>query len=337
MTRRALIVGAGGWSRAWGRAIADSGEVTLAGWVDIAPGAAAAAVTDLALEGVTTGTDFGEVVDVARPDFVVNATTPSSHCDVTVKALESGLPVICEKPMAESMDQAHRMVEASERTGKLLMISQQRSHDPKLVAMRGLIVGHIGPLGMLDCDFYHGHPEPGYHRGLRSALLFDMAIHEFDAARVLSGADPVRVYCEDFNPPWSWHSSHGSALAIFEMTGGLRFSYRGSWVSQGWDTTWESQWRAIGPHGTVLWDGDGDPVAETVMEPGAFPPRLRRVQGEVDAAALTGVPASLHAFLGALDTGIAPLGECHDNIKTFAMAMGAIESAETGKRVDIKW
>src|SRR5439155_24342046 len=99
---------------------------------------------------------------------------------------------------------------------------------------------------------------------MRSPLLLDMAIHTFDAARYLTGADAVAVYCEEFNPPWSWWAGNAAATAIFEMTGGLRFTYRGSWCAEGQPTSWDSEWRAVGPHGTATWDGAGDPMAEVV-------------------------------------------------------------------------
>ena len=42
-----------------------------------------------------------------------------------------------------------------------------------------------------------------------------MAIHLFDAARALTGADPVSVYCDSYNPPWSWYEGPAAAAAVF--------------------------------------------------------------------------------------------------------------------------
>ena len=46
-------------------------------------------------------------------------------------------------------------------------------------------------------------------------LLLEMAIHTFDAARLILGADPVSVYCKEWNPPGSWYKQNASAVAIF--------------------------------------------------------------------------------------------------------------------------
>jgi len=56
-----------------------------------------------------------------------------------------------------------------------------------------------------------------------------------------------------------------SATALFELSGGLRFTYRGSWCAEGRPTSWEAEWRAVGPHGSATWDGHAAPVAEVVV------------------------------------------------------------------------
>ena len=61
--------------------------------------------------------------------------------------------------------------------------------------------GTLGPLTTLHSDFYIGAHFGGFREQMRHVLLLDMAIHTFDAARLLSGADPVAVYCQEWNPP----------------------------------------------------------------------------------------------------------------------------------------
>jgi predicted dehydrogenase len=314
----------------------NSGRVDVAGWVDVRPGVATEAAQMRGLNGIHTGTDLEKALQVTRPDFVANVTAPPGHRDVAITAMEAGVPVVCEKPLADNMEHARDMVAASERTGQLLMVSQQRRYDPRIRAMRKLIEDRVGPLSILNSDFYRGHPQHSFHTTMPSPLLLDMAIHTFDAARYISGADPISVYCEDFNSDWSWWNGNASAIAIFEMTDGLRYTYRGSWSSPGHDTTWESEWRAVGPNGTVVWDGLSSPVADVVVGRDEYPMKTKQVRGRVDPRAPIDLPASLAVFLHALDTGEVPSSECHDNIKSLAMVFGAIESARTGKRVTIE-
>ncbi len=332
---RALIVGAGGMGRAWGKNLRACDEVAVAGWVDIRPEAVAQAAGELGLDDAYTGGDLERALAEVRPDFVVDVTIPEAHRDVTLTALAAGVPVLGEKPMATSMEQAREMVAASERAGKLYMISQSRRYDANLQAFRRLIVEQAGGPGILNSDFYIGAHFGGFRDEMASPLVLDMAIHTFDAARYLSGADPLAVYCEEFNPPWSWYQGNASATAIFEMTGGLRYTYRGSWCSEGRHTSWEAEWRAVGPHGSATWDGSGTPAAEVVVERGEFFSKTEPRVAAVEAEVAHGIAGSLRDFLHALKTGATPMGECHDNIKSLAMVFGAIESAATGRRVAI--
>lgn len=332
---RALLVGAGGMGRAWAKNLQGYDQVTIAGWVDIRDGAAAQAATELNIEVPYTGADLERALAEIKPDFLVDVTIPESHHDVTLMALAAGIPVIGEKPMADTMERARAMVAASERANKLYMVSQSRRYDARLHAYRQLIEQQAGPLGILKSDFYIGAHFGGFRDEMAHVLLLDMAIHTIDAARYLSGADPVAVYCEEFNPSWSWYQGAASATALFEMSGGLRYTYSGSWCAEGRHTSWEAEWRAVGPRGTATWDGHGPAIADTIVANGAFHSPTETHTAIVEADVPAGIAGSLRDFVHALRTGATPMGECHDNIKSLAMVFAAIESAETGRRVPI--
>ncbi|MDX6242072.1 MAG: hypothetical protein QOG10_6979, partial [Kribbellaceae bacterium] len=88
------------------------------------------------------------------------------------------------------------------------MVSQNRRYLPALIAYRET-VRQLGTVSSLSCDFYRAWRDwrdlEGHFLGtMDQPLLQDMAVHLFDAARALTGADPVAVYCESYNPPWSW-------------------------------------------------------------------------------------------------------------------------------------
>jgi predicted dehydrogenase len=333
---KALLVGAGGMGRAWARNLRDRPDTSIAGWVDIRPGAVEDAVEKLQLSGIKSFTDLAKALAEERPDFVVDVTVPEAHHDVTLAALAAGVPVLGEKPMADSMAAAAEMVAAAEAAGKLFMVSQSRRYDAKVLAFREAIEKYVGPLGILTSDFFIGAHFGGFREEMKNVLLLDMAIHTFDNARQISGADPLAVYCEQFNPPWSWYKGESSATALFEMTGGLRFSYRGSWCAEGLKTSWQSEWRAFGPSGAAAWDGETDPVAGKVTGADGFIRDSERITVKSAENIPGGIAGSLAEFLDSLRTGRTPQGECHDNIKSLAMVFAAIESAQTGRRVKIE-
>src|SRR5580658_1144923 len=210
--------------RHWARNLNDFGEVKLAGWVDIKPGLAAAGIEELKLAGVVPYENLEKALKDLKPDFVVDATVPAAHRPVTLAALGAGVPVLGENPMADSMESARKMVEASEKAGKLFMVSQSRRYDAGAIAFADIIRKYLGKIGILNSDFYIDAHFNGFRAKMKSVLLMDMAIHTFDTARQISGADAVSVYCEEFRPDWSWHDGADSAVALFEMTGGLRYT-----------------------------------------------------------------------------------------------------------------
>lgn len=334
---RVLLVGAGGMGRGWARNLAGYDRTELVGWVDIKPGQAESAAEDEKLQGIVTGTDLAKALAETRPDFLVDVTVPEAHHDVTLAALAAGVPVLGEKPMAASMDQARAMVAAAEKAGLLYMVSQSRRYDARIDAYRKLVADNLGPLGILNSDFYIGAHFGGFRDEMESPLILDMSIHTMDAARLISGADPVAVYCEEFNPAWSWYGGDACATAIFEMTGGLRYTYRGSWCAEGLHTSWECEWRAVGPNGTAVWDGHGAARAETVKRAEGFHSEMAGATAVVEPDVPGGIAGSVREFVHALETGEAPNGECHDNIKSLAMVFAAMESSRAGKRIPVRW
>lgn len=320
--------------RAWANNIHSSAEATIAGWIDVREGAAAAGVEELNVTVEYTGTDLEEAIRVVSPDFVVDVTPPEVHHQVTLTSLAHGIPVLGEKPMAASMAQAREMVAAADKAGKLYMVSQSRRYDAGIVAYRKLISERLGGLGILNADFYIGAHFGGFRDEMPSPLVLDMAIHTFDEARYLSGADPIAVYADEFNPGWSWYQGDACASAIFEMSDGLRFTYRGSWCAEGCHTSWDANWRAVGPRGTAIWDHNEDPVGQIVTHSAGFFSDTEEVV-EPKPQIAGGIAGSLAEFLDALRTGKTPNGECHDNIKSLAMVFAVIESAKRKQRVEI--
>ena len=160
-----------------------------------------------------------------------------------------------------------------------------------------------------------------------------MAIHLFDGARAITGADPVSVYCESWNPPHSWFGGPAAASAVFQMSGGVRFSFDGDWSAQGFQTSWTGSWRAVGEHGSAVWDGQGAPRVEAAAGTGIT--AVTPVAERRDPSRFQGLEASLADFVAALRTGRVPAGECHDNLASLAMCHAAVESAATGVPVPV--
>jgi predicted dehydrogenase len=336
---RAVLVGCGGISAAWLKPARETPGLEITGLVDLVEAAARQRAAEFNLPEARIGTDLAAMLDETNPDLVFDCTPPDSHVTVTLKALQHGCHVLGEKPMADSMVNARRMVTAAAQAGKLYAVIQNRRYLAQIRRLRQFVAsGAIGPLNVLNSDFYIGAHFGGFRDQMQHALLLDMAIHTFDAARFLSGSEAISVYCKEWNPAGSWYAHGAAAVAIFEMADGSIYNYRGSWCAEGLMTSWESDWRLIGQKGSARWDGADYLAAQVKSGPGGFISELR----EADVPPFTGPDkvrghSSLIAeFVECVRTGRSPETTCTDNIKSLAMVFGALESAQSDRPVTIR-
>lgn len=339
----AVLVGCGGISAAWLKAVKDIPELEIVGLVDLVEDNARKRAQEFDLPQAMTGADLDPVLDATHPQIVFDCTVPEAHLPTTLNALGRGCHVLGEKPLADSMDHARQMVAAAQSSGKLYAVMQNRRYLEQTRRLRQFFTANtLGPLTTVNCDFYLGPHFGGFREQMEHVLLMDMAIHTFDQARFMTGADPSSVYCKEWNPPQSWYKHGASAVAIFDLTdprtgNTIVYTYRGSWCAQGLRTTWEAEWRFITTHGSLKWDGDQGFAAETEVPTGEFFSSANAVEipAYTRAEKTLGHASCIREFVECVATRAKPDTICTDNIKSLAMVFGAIESADTGRLVTI--
>ena len=323
-----ILVGAGGMGRTWLKAIQEEPEAEVAGIADLNRATAQRLAAEAGIPSTPTGED---AVDLARKTgarAVINVTIPEAHHPVTTAALFAGLPVLGEKPVAANLAQALSLAAAAEVTGELFMVSQSRRYNRHLETFTAQ-AKDLGTPGILVTEFFKAPRFGGFREEMPHPLLVDMAIHPFDTARYMLESDPVSVYCEEFNPGWSWYNGAAAASAIFEMDRGVRFVYTGSWCSPGRETSWNGQWRLSAEKGSLLWDGEHSPLLEDDgVQAGAGQPGAPENIGPGES-----VSGALSEFLHAVESGETPRGEVHQNVMSLAMVEAAVESAARRERV----
>jgi len=334
----AVLVGCGSISNAWLTPIAARNDITIVGLVDLQIEAVRKRANDHGLTNARVGTDLDQMLKELQPDVVLDCTIPEAHVKVTLTALANGCHVLGEKPMADTMANAKAMVDAAGKAGKTYAVLQNRRYQDNIRRVRQILGDScLGAVHTLNCDFYLGPHFGGFRDVMDHVLLLDMAIHTFDAARyLLAGVDPVAVYCHEWNPRSSWYKHGASAVAIFEMSDGSVFTYRGSWCAEGLSTTWESDWRAVCANGSLRWDGAGDIRAETVIAGEGFTREIKPLEiPSTDNLAYLGHAGVIDDFVTAVRAQSTPMTVCTDNIKSLAMVHAAIASATQGCKVAI--
>ena len=336
---RAVLVGCGGISRAWLNPIREIAGLDLVGLVDLREEAARKRADEFGLQELLIGADLAAVLDTTQPDIVFDCTVPEAHVHVTLEALRHGCHVLGEKPMADSMLNAKKMVAAAQKAGRVYAVMQNRRFNAEIRRLRRFLdSGELGPITTVHSDFFIGAHFGGFRDHMEHVLLVDMAIHTFDAGRLLAGADPVSVYCREWNPSGSWYDRDASAVAVFEMSGGIVYTYRGSWCAEGLNTTWESEWRIIGERGTATWNGGQDLRAQVAEKVSGLLSEVREVEVPPYGADSGGVGSHgglIRDYVHCIRTGVIPETVCTDNIKSLAMVFGTVESAESRNRVDV--
>jgi predicted dehydrogenase len=338
MVLRAVLAGCGAMSAGWIDAAKQLPEVEIIGFADLDAARAGEAAARWG-RPAATGRDAAEMIAQLRPDILFDVAVPAARHALVSAALALGCHVLTEKPMAETMEQARDLLARARAAERVHAVVQNRRYIAPIRRIRRLLASDVlGPVTSLHCDFFLAPHFGGFRESMRHVLLLDMAIHTFDAARCLSAQDAEAVYCREWNPPGSWFEHASSAAAIFELSGGAMFSYRGSWVAQGLPTSWESAWRIIGQNGSLTWDGHEDIRAEIVGPPRTHlfdTPQPVEIPPLAPEDGIGGHLGVMRDFLRAAAGGPPPETRGADNIQSFAMVMAAIASAESGQRISL--
>jgi len=338
---RIVVAGCGNMAHAWIRHAQERADCRLVGFVDLNPLAARAMAEKYQVPDAVVGNDLAGILNQTRASLVFNLAIPEAHRPIALTAFAAGCAVMSEKPLAANLAEADEMIGAAREQNLFFGVMQNRRFLKQIRSFRRIVDdGIIGKPGTINADFYLGPRFGGFRDLMDDPLLLDMAIHTFDQARFILRADARQVYCHAFNPPGSWYRGNASAIAIFTMSDSSVFCYRGSWCSIGYPTSWEADWRVSGSQGTAVWDGKSMPWAE-VLKPetpnaqAAFMPEVIRVDARDDGSGREGHDGCLDELFDALLSGRPAETDAADNRNSLAMVMAAIESAQTGKRVNI--
>ncbi len=161
-------------------------------------------------------------------DAIYNPLPNHLHVPWTLRALEAGKHVLCEKPIVLTADEATRLVEASARTGRLVAEAFMVRHHPQWLKVRDLIAtGCIGETRAIGTLFSYFLTDPSNVRNqadIGGGGLYDIGCYAINTARFVFGDEPERVIGLFDRDPAMRVDRMASALAAFPGSRHLTFT-----------------------------------------------------------------------------------------------------------------
>lgn len=260
--------------------IRDNPATELAAVLDLTEAAATGAARD-----APAFTDLGAFLETPM-DAVIVSTPPHVHEAPCVAALERGLHVLIEKPMASTADACRRILDAGKAADRTVATGFNMRYYPAFAYVKDAISsGKIGTLTQVRA--YGGHdglahfthdweyrmPESG------GGATWDIGIHMTDMVRHLLG-EVTSVFGVARETVWNLPGSEDNAIAIFKNPDGVPAVYQASW----------GEWRgytfaieAFGTHGMVT--GAYAPMRNTLItmsQPGGRPIKTKKNYFEIE-------------------------------------------------------
>ncbi len=184
------VIGVGSMGRNHARVVSELGDVELVGVADANPAAAEAIGQKY---GVAAFGDYRELLAKTQPEAVTIAVPTALHEEVATAALQAGAHVLVEKPIAATLEEGQRLIALAAEKQRKLMIGHIVRFNPALQALKEkLDAGELGRIFQIVCR--RAGPFPARIRDV--GVVVDLAPHDLDVMRFLTGSEPTRIYAE---------------------------------------------------------------------------------------------------------------------------------------------
>lgn len=269
-----------------------------------------------------------------------------AHCEVTVRALRAGKHVLCEKPMAITIEECELMVRTAQECGRKLMIGQNQRLAPAHALAKKLIdEGVIGKVLTFRTSFGHSGPEtwsvdPGRNtwffdkKQAAMGVMADLGIHKTDLIQYLIGQKVSAVSAhlatlDKVDAEGKPVSVDDNAICIYEMDGGAMGTMVASWTYYG---TEDNSTAIYGTEGNMVIYGAGLPQvviwkrggAMETYDPGSIQTNDNQIKSGI-----------IDAFVDCLKNDTEPLISGEGVLAAMKAVFAAIKSSEEGRRIVI--
>lgn len=282
-------------------------------------------------------TDYRELVNDPNLDAVVIVVPDKLHLPMTKAFLEAGKAVLCEKPMALTVEECEEMMRVEKATGGKLMIGQVCRCTPAFRMAKELVeAGRIGELVFVESEYAHNYGVvPGYNNWRvdpdRHGFIGG-GCHAVDLLRWIAG-NPTEVYAHANHKILTDWPVDDTSIAIYQFPNNVMGKV---FVSIGCRRNYTMRTVLYGTKGTIICDNTSDHMqlfeddaanGKDYTKPQILPVDINNhnVGAEIDQfvnALLSGAPMPVSSIEGA---------------STVAVCAASVESARIGKPVQIEY
>lgn len=283
-----------------------------------------------------------EVINDPSLDAIIVATPNSEHARLTIASLKAGKHVLCEKPMATSLEDASKMIATAKACGKKLMIGHNQClMAPHLKAKQLLKEGVIGKILTFRSSFGHGGPETWSQDNGPNTWFFkknkafvgsmgDLGVHKAYLIPWLLGCDVEEAGA--FVATMDKKDENGkpitvddNAVCILKMENGVLGQLTASWTYYGAE---DNTTTFYGTKGRMILGGNPDFQVEVILADG------QEALYKVGAVATNTVQVSSgipDLFVNCILDGIEPPFDGLKGYKALATVVACLDCARTGK------
>jgi predicted dehydrogenase len=231
---KVLQIGVGIRGGHWAQFVKDYPDAECVAFVDPDPAGREKAKQAIGDRPCQYFADLDEALANTTADAALIASPTVLHARHAMQALDAGLAVLVEKPLATSVEEAAAMLRRAEATGRPLLVAENYRFFPAERTVRALLedgrIGRVDSAMLIDRRHMPSRTEGPWLASIEYPQLQEIAIHHFDSLRYFFDARPRSITARAWNPPWSDYKHGANTEALLELDG-IRVQYLGTMLS----------------------------------------------------------------------------------------------------------
>ena len=337
MSLRIVLAGMGARGKYWVEVIKRSPDCELVAYVYVDSNPKALEEAQQTFGEQPTFNSVEEALSQVKDVQALVLATPPAGREVQIRAAcEHGVPLLVEKPLALSVEEAAKYVCIAEDAGVPLMVGLNFRYlgvTKELVKL--LASGTVGQPAF--ARFTYERWRDGtlarlnkYPLTMQHPMLWEQSIHHFDLMRFVYRKEPKTVYCQTWNPSWSMYEGNTNVSAVFTFEDDLVVNYQGTWQS-----AWQQphfEWRTDCSEGIVKQDDQFGALAYARRQDGA----LTSVELPPHEQWVTDTVGVLEAFVRLVRDGGPLESSGRDHLQSLRMVQSCILSSARQETVRLE-